>query len=1070
MHDPFEGKTEIHIGPTGDESAQTIRRESPPSIGNEPIPVDNTSVDAGKTTTKTPPGSYPDRIGEYELMEELARGGMGVVFKARHSRLQRVVALKMILHGALAGDDNHQRFHLEATATAQLQHPSIVAIYEVDAHEGAPFFTMEFVEGVSLSQKLETGPLPGPLAARYLEQTARAVHFAHSRGILHRDLKPANVLLDEHDRPKVTDFGLAKVLQSDSRQTRSGAIMGTPSYMAPEQALARKNLSPACDTYSLGAILYELLTGRPPFQGETPMATMAMVIEQEAVPPRLLNPKVDADLETICLKCLEKEPSRRYLTAELLANDLQNYLEGRPISARRLSAVGRAVKWCRRKPASAALVAVSALALAGLVGGGLAFGMVQNSLREKAEREAEKAKTAERHALEAEDAARRQNKAFRYLLYVAQYRLARVAWESGDARRAQDWLKRWDHGAGDGPDPRGWEWYYLKGLCDGRNALRIPGGKATAVAFRADASWLATGDDGGGVQVWDVTTGKLLRTLKIHDYNVTALAFHPDGKRLAAAGEKAGNPGAVKVWDAATGDELFTVKGPTRAVHALAFSRDGAHLAAGDDDRTVTLWNGKTGAPVNSWRLLEGPVKTLAFDGDGQQLAAAAGPLVRVWNLKKEGEPVSLRHERPVFALAFTRGGELITLSGERSERGELSIRAWDAETATTRRTFPIPGQPWCILSSDGENVATCSADHQMAIWNASTGKMHFSSHWFMQPIRAFTFSGDGSRLACATEDGTVWMGYRLGGQEALGLPEYPGAARALVFHPDGTEIVCAGEAGARITDAITGVTKRSLEVMNNGKAFGVTAAAYSPDGTCLALASRDKTVRIFRTADAKQIGVLLGHTGPVWALAYSPDGKRIASGSGDRTVRLWDADTGSSLAVLEGHQGEIRALAYGRNDLVASADSSEDAIRVWDISSKTVKARLTGHENTIVTLAFGANGTRLASGSFDKTIRIWDIERMKEVSTLEGHTKVVNGVAFMPEGSRVVSGSGDGTVRIWDVVTRQELLKLDGGMREVSRVAVPARDDRRLACVGYDRIVRIWEADIPKKKPVDRE
>src|SRR5437867_930972 len=284
---------------------------------------------------------------------------MGVVFKARHVRLNRVVALKMILAGSLAQADDRQRFDTEAAAAAQLQHPGIVALYEAGTLDNQPYFSMEFISGSSLAQRVGAGPLPSRVAAGYLETTARAVHYAHTRGILHRDLKPANVLLDADDQPKITDFGLAKLLSTDSGQTRTGAVLGTPSYMSPEQASGRKDIGPASDVWSLGAILYELLTGKPPFRGETALATLTLVSEQEPVAPRLLNPAIDRDLETICLKCLEKDIKRRYESAEGLAEDLRRYLEGEPIAARRLSRFGRAVKWCRRKPTAAALLAVS---------------------------------------------------------------------------------------------------------------------------------------------------------------------------------------------------------------------------------------------------------------------------------------------------------------------------------------------------------------------------------------------------------------------------------------------------------------------------------------------------------------------------------------------------------------------------------------------------------------------------------------------------------------------------------------------------------------------------------------
>ncbi len=285
----------------------------------------------------------PDReFGDYEILEELARGGMGVVYKARQKGLNRIVALKMILPGRLANADDLHRFRTEAEATARLQHPNIVTVYDVGEVDGQHFYSMDFIDGPSLAKKLAQGPLPGRTAARYVRTIARAMHHAHCHGILHRDLKPSNILLDRQDEPHITDFGLAKKIGGDSSQTRTGAVMGTPSYMAPEQASGKiKDLGPAVDVYGLGAILYELLTGRPPFRSDTPVDTLRHVLERDPAPPRLLNPKVDRDLETICLKCLEKDPRARYPSAEALADDLGHYLNGESISARSFSMIDR---------------------------------------------------------------------------------------------------------------------------------------------------------------------------------------------------------------------------------------------------------------------------------------------------------------------------------------------------------------------------------------------------------------------------------------------------------------------------------------------------------------------------------------------------------------------------------------------------------------------------------------------------------------------------------------------------------------------------------------------------------
>jgi serine/threonine protein kinase len=316
---------------------------TPPFTQQRPDPDEAATLPRGVTFRPDPAEAVPQAFGDYEILREVARGGMGVVYKARQVTLDRVVALKMILAGRLAGADDLQRFLTEATAVARLKHPNIVTVHEVGQVDGQQFYSMEFVEGQTLAHKLACGPLPGRAAARYVAQVARAVHYAHRQGVLHRDLKPSNIMIDPADEPKVMDFGLAKRLGADDcGQTRTGAVLGTPSYMAPEQAQGRtRDVGPAADVYGLGAVLYECLTARPPFRAESPLDTMQQVIENQAVPPRLLNPNVDPDLETICLKCLEKDPRARYATAEELAADLQRYLNGESIQARSFNLMAR---------------------------------------------------------------------------------------------------------------------------------------------------------------------------------------------------------------------------------------------------------------------------------------------------------------------------------------------------------------------------------------------------------------------------------------------------------------------------------------------------------------------------------------------------------------------------------------------------------------------------------------------------------------------------------------------------------------------------------------------------------
>ena len=305
-------------------------------------------------------------FGDYELLEEIARGGMGIVYKARQQSLKRVVALKMIRSANLATEAEVQRFHIEAEAAANLQHPNIVAIHEVGLHEGQHYFTMDYIDGKNLAQMADGKPLPPLTAANYVKTIAEAVHFAHQRGILHRDLKPQNIMIDNADRPRITDFGLAKQTRDDMSLTQTGVMMGSPGYMPPELAQGRRTLvGPPSDVYSLGAILYELLTGRPPFQGETPLATIRQVVEEDPVSPHKINPNVARDLETICLKCLAKQPEQRYATARMMAEEMGRFINNEPILAQPPGIARKTLCWIRKHPWS--ITAAASFLIMGLV-------------------------------------------------------------------------------------------------------------------------------------------------------------------------------------------------------------------------------------------------------------------------------------------------------------------------------------------------------------------------------------------------------------------------------------------------------------------------------------------------------------------------------------------------------------------------------------------------------------------------------------------------------------------------------------------------------------------------------
>jgi serine/threonine protein kinase len=468
----------------------------------------------------------------YDILGELGRGGMGVVYKARQVKANRIVALKMILSGAHADETDLARFRTEAEAIARLQHPHIVQVYEVGEHDGKPFFSLEFCAGGSLNDRLDGTPLQPKEAAQLVETLARAMQAAHEKNVIHRDLKPANVLLAEDGQLKISDFGLAKKTDEGAGQTVSGSIVGTPSYMAPEQADGRsREVGPAADVYALGAILYELLTGRPPFKAATPLDTALQVIRDEPVPPRRLQPKTPTDLETICLKCLHKEPKRRYATARDLAEDLERFQAGRPVQARPVGLLEGSWRWCRRNPAVAGLLAAVAVVL--LLGTAVAWTFAleaqANSQQARnneatAQREKQDAETARKAANDqkelatqkAKEADQQRQRAEEQLdrarrhLFTAQLARAAAIWDTNPSR-ARELLHDYDKCP---IDLRDFVWQLYDCACRNnrksleRTALKGHTFGVGSVAFSSDGQTLASGSIDGTIKLWDVKTGK----------------------------------------------------------------------------------------------------------------------------------------------------------------------------------------------------------------------------------------------------------------------------------------------------------------------------------------------------------------------------------------------------------------------------------------------------------------------------------------------------------------------------------------------------------------------------------
>jgi tRNA A-37 threonylcarbamoyl transferase component Bud32 len=723
------------------------------------------------------------QVPGYEILGELGRGGMGVVYKARQIKLNRLVALKMILAGGHAGEAELMRFRAEAEAIARLQHPHIVQVYEVGEHDGLPFFSLEFCEGGSLAKKLDGTPLPPREAVRLVETLAGAVQAAHQANVIHRDLNPANVLLAGGGTPKVTDFGLAKKLD-EAGQTASNAIMGTPSYMAPEQAGGRsKAVGPAADVYALGAILYELLTGRPPFKAATMVDTLMQVVADEPVPPSRLQPTTPRDLETICLKCLHKEPGKRYGSAADLAADLRRFQAGEPIRARPAGRVERLAKWVRRQPAAAALLAVSVLAGMSLLGGGAYFTarLAERNERladevtraERAEREARERAEDERRAREEarqlakqeatarqqadllakqETAARQQadveKRAAQYQALRAEYarhaiqvNLALSAWERHDVAEAERVLG--EEAAQFQPT---WEWRHLRGLCR-RKALSLLGhtGEVRSVAVSADRRRIVSGGQDGTVKVWDAERAQQILTLKGH----SRVAVSADGRRIVSGGgdpRDPGRPGEVKVWDGQTGPDLLTLQGHTSAVRSVAVSADGRRIVSGGQDGTVKVWDAQAGPDLLTLKGHAGPV---AVSADGRRIVSeGADGTVKVWDAQTGKDLLTLQgHTGPVVSVAVSADGQRVV-----SGSSDKTAKVWDGQTG--RDLLTLQGHTGPVVSvavsADGQRIVSGSSDKTVKVWDGQTGRDLLTLKGHTGWVNSVAVSADGRRIVSA--------------------------------------------------------------------------------------------------------------------------------------------------------------------------------------------------------------------------------------------------------------------------------------------------------------------------------
>jgi WD40 repeat protein len=970
----------------------------------------------------------------------------------------------------LLNPDLRQRFLREARAAAQLDHPNLVPVFEAGEDGPLCYLVSAYCEGVTLRRWLDgrVEPVPYLDAVRLVAALTDGVAYMHSRGICHRDIKPTNVMLPaskagavDLGSPRLTDFGLAKFDAERVDLTQSGMLLGTPRYMAPEQAEGRvKDIGQATDIHGLGMLLYELLTGCVPYSGLTDLQTLHRIAKEELPPLRERRRDVPRDLEALCQKCLEKQPSRRYASAQALADDLRRFMAGQPTEARPLTALQRTIRWARRRSTTTALLLVLVVAVLGWLPGGSWIGSQRQEVRETPDAPATPEtrpdlKTSQiAHALQ----------------------LARLAeqWHHGEAELLWPRLNELCPRAGE-EDLRGFAWHYLYER--GRKVRLLPEQSNVVVetAFSRDGrSWYSV-DAANTVKRWNASTDRLESQREVEgSAKVGNGAFASDATRLVAVAKSSSDLFQLLVWDATA---CSVLQGPL--MHHWAdpvLSPDGTTVAyatiVGDATaprHEVRLWNTVTGCDEVLRPEDTIAVTKLRFSPDSRALAisynrnqATSGvssyPL-ELWDLTTRKQLWQANgHFNTIADLAFSPDSQILATGSY-----DGSVWLWNTKTGQDPRRLT----PDCravghvTFSPDGKLLAVAEIHDEkgsnrgkVSLWRVPEGRKLEPNLETDGHVLALAFAPDSRSLVVADLSRRVrrWEPFAKPALQVLSA-HAPVEAWAVAFAPDGRTLATAGDFGqVRLWDAVTGKKRASLD----GHGALVSCLAYSSQGNRLATGSHDHTAKLWDAAGG------LVATCPaddcVLAVAFSPDGKLLATTGRDKMVRLWDAENGRPQATLSGHTNHVHALAFSPDGKLLASGETDNQIRIWNPSSRELVRVLTT-EAPIRGLAFSPDGKTLASGDFGGQVKFWRPDT-GEVRTLpQDHPgKEVRRVVFSPDGKTLATADMGLRVRLRCAASGFEQLTFGDLPHTPSGLAF-SPDGQRLAVALHDGTVMIWDA-----------
>jgi WD40 repeat protein/serine/threonine protein kinase len=969
-------------------------------------------------------------IGQYRIQRVIAAGGMGTVYEAVQEQPQRTVALKIIRPG-MSSRSALRRFKNEAETLGRLRHPGIAQVYEAGTHggeQGIPYFAMEHIPGgKAITQYAEEYGLSTRKRLGLFAKVCDAVHHGHQRGIIHRDLKPGNILADEHGQPRVIDFGVARATDVDvtiaTLQTDVGELIGTLRYMSPEQCEGDAiELDTRSDVYSLGVVLFELLTGELPydFTSTPPFEAPRIIREQEPRRLSAVNRVLPGDVETIVLKALEKDRERRYQSASDLAQDIRRYLDHKPIEAKRGSRLYVLRKTLRRHRITAAVASGFA---AVLVFSAVGLALLYRDSEQQRRIAAQNAEQLRRAA---------------YLNNIALAQQAHAAANTADlvSRLAQC-----------PPDLRSWEWHYLKRLSDtSLMTLRGHTSSVQAVVFLDEETIASAGWD-KTIRIWDTSSGGQVRTFWSGDVIVERLAISPDNRRLAGSGRE---DDVARVWDLKSGKLLHVLRGHRRPVQALAFSPDSRMLATGSEDGTLRLWEVDSGASMHEFDGFDG--YAVAWIPDGRRVVTGGSDATAIIWDAQAGEPLEILsgHTLAIKQVAVDPTGAIVA-----STSWDNTLRIWDGESGAPLRTIEEDMENSLALAfapnGEGLAVSTVSA---LRVWNVDTGIQEAARLGHVGTIQAIAYSPDGSRIATAAADRTVKLWDAVPRDEPPTLMGHEAPINSVAVSPDGRQIVSADRDGAI---RLSNIGDYSDSRVLGSHVTRCNSVSFSPNGDFVLSGGFDRAVRLWRVSDdaevdepieldsavfavecspsCEQVAVALGsgnvqiiqlddrrvlwsqkaHEGAALDVSFSPDGQTIATSGQDAYVRIWNAKSGELLRGLRTKGTHVNRVTFSPSGRLVAAGGGDNAVRIWDTATGDVVHVLEGHPSVVLQVVFLPDESRLLSSCYGHLIKMWDVDSGQIVLTLRGHDQPVADLASSPDGRWFVSASHDKTLRIWD-------------------------------------------------------